>query len=113
MRIEIHHYIHQNGTDDSQIVKLIKQVLHITQNIMSITEDLKAKVATLQTTIDDTQSQFIVKMATLEAKVQELLDQIANGNNDPALLEIANAIDAATADLKSTFPEEPPTEPEA
>lgn len=109
--VDHNHYIHQNGPEESQIVKLLKQILNINQNIMGIAEDLKAKVEVLQATIDDTQSQFIIKMATLEARVEELLEIIANGNNDPKLLEIGAAIEAATADLRTTFPEEPQPKP--
>lgn len=107
MRIDIHHYIHQNGEEDSQIIKLIKQVLHINQNIMGKIEELNAKADALQAAIDETQDKVLVKIATLEATVQELKDQIANGGNDPALQAIADKLDAATADLRSTFPEEP------
>lgn len=106
MRIEIHHFLHQDPEDDSKVIKLLRQVLNINNNIMSKVEDLSAKVDQLQTTIDDTQSQFIIKMATLEATIQELKDQIETGN-DPALDAIIAKVDAATADLKSTFPEEP------
>lgn len=71
---------------------------------MATIAELNEKVDLLQTTIDETQAAALEKIASLETTIQELKDEISAGGDPTALQAIADKLDAATADLKSTFP---------
>jgi ABC-type transporter Mla subunit MlaD len=116
MRIEIHHYIHQNG-DESQVLKLLKQILNINQNTMASIAQLTEKVNALQTSLDAEQQEIQDAIAGLNVTIQELRDQIAN--NEGGTVEerqaLADKLDAIKSDLEGTVNTTPtePTEPEA
>lgn len=116
MRIEIHHFLHQDPDDDSKVLKLLRQILNINQNTMASIAQLTEKVDALQTALDAEQQEIQDAIAALNTTVQELRDQIAN--NEGGTVEerqaLADKLDAIKSDLEGTInkPEEP-TEPEA
>lgn len=121
MRIEIHHYIHQNG-DDSQIIKLLRELKILNTELMSKTSAIEAKVDALQTALDEEQEQIrtaVGELESLRTEVQSLRDQLAQqGADNEALDRIDVKLGSITEDLKSTIPDEPteptePTEPQA
>ena len=97
-------YIHQHPEQESEYTKLLKQLLNLNQNIMATVKELSEKADLLQATIDETQATALEKITALETTVQELKDIIAAGGDPAALQAVADKLDAATADLKSTFP---------
>jgi phage-related tail protein len=107
---EIH--IHQT-VDTNEVEKKLNRIIKQNTDLMATVAQLNEKVDLLQTTIDETQAAALEKITTLETTVQELRDQIANGGSTEELQAIADKLDAATADLKSTFPTAPPVDPEA
>jgi len=100
--MELHIHIHHHG-DDAVHAKL-NHLTHLTNKIMATVTELNEKVDLLQATIDETQAAALGKITSLETTIQELRDEIAAGGNATALQAIADKLDAATADLKSTFP---------
>lgn len=97
-----HLHIHLPGLDgiDRKLDLIIQN-----QNKMALSiADLSAKADLLQTTIDETQAAALEKISTLETTVQELRDVIAAGGDQTQLQAVADKLDNATADLKSTFP---------
>lgn len=93
--------------DEKAFDKLNDKLDHLLNHqhqIMATIAELSAKADLLQTTIDETQATALEKITTLETTVQELRDIIAAGGDPAALQEVADKLDSATADLKSTFP---------
>lgn len=113
MRIEIHHYIHQDN-NDSQVIKFLKQILNINTNIMSKVTDIEAKVDALQATLDAEQEQIQTAIDSLNDTVNELREQIAGGGADnEALDRIATKLDSIKADLEESITPEEPEQPQA
>lgn len=114
MRIEIHHFLHQDPDDDSKVLKLLRQILNINQNTMASIAQLTEKVDALQTALDAEQQEIQDAIAALNTTVQELRDQIAN--NEGGTVEerqaLADKLDAIKSDLEGTI-NKPEPEPEA
>lgn len=104
MRITFDVNVNLNMARDPEIMRLLNEIIKQNTTTMATIQELNAKVDTLQTTIDETQAAALDKITTLETTVQELRDQIANGGDATELQAIADKLDAATADLKATFP---------
>jgi len=99
--VNINIHLHADmGDMEEKLDVIIKQ----NHKLMATIAQLSEKVDLLQTTIDETQATALEKITTLETTVQELKDVIAAGGEQGALQEVADKLDAATADLKSTFP---------
>lgn len=119
MQIRIRHdvYIHTNPEQDSEVVKLLREIKILNTELMSKTTAIEAKVDALQTALDEEQEQIRTAVSELEAlrtEVQSLRDQLAGqGADNEALDRIDAKLGAITDDLKSTIPDAPtePTEP--
>jgi ABC-type transporter Mla subunit MlaD len=119
MQIRIRHdvYIHTNPEQDSEVVKLLRELKIINQNTMESIDQLIEKVNALQTSLDAEQQEIQDAIAALNTTVQELRDQIAN--NEGGTVEerqaLADKLDAIKSDLEGTVNTTPtePTEPEA
>jgi hypothetical protein len=70
------------------------------ENLMSLADELLAKIADVQATVDATQATVAVKIAELEAVIAALS---ANPTAADVAASVA-ALEAVKADLESTFP---------
>lgn len=104
MRIEIHHYIHQKPEQESELLKLVKQILNLNTDMAKNIADLSAKADELQTALDQVQSKVEENTATLQAEIQELKDIIAAGGSGAEIDAVFAKLDATLVDLNSTFP---------
>lgn len=115
MRIDIHHYIHQHPEQESEISKLLRQLLKLNTEIMSKATEVEAKIDALQSKLDTEQEEVLASVNELKAEIQSLKDIIAGGATDGEALDRSLAkLDAIAADLESTVsPTTPPPTPEA
>lgn len=101
-------YIHQHGEQESEVIKILKELKIITTELMSKTTDIEAKVDALQTALDNEQAQIQTAIDALNTTVQELRDQIAAGQTDnDALDRIATKLDGIKSDLEGTIADAP------
>src|SRR5688572_11708213 len=52
MRIEIHHYLHQDPDDDSKVIKLLRQIINLNTTTVAKIDELNQKVTDLQAAVD-------------------------------------------------------------
>lgn len=114
LRIRVDHYIHANPAQDSEVTKLLREILNINKNTMASIAELTQKVDALQAALDAEQQEIQDAIAALNTTVQELRDQIAN--NEGGTVEerqaLADKLDAIKSDLEGTVSNTPPA-PEA
>lgn len=114
LRIDVHHYIHQHPEQESELLKLVRENLNITKNIMASIADLQAKVTELQTTVDTEQQEIADALAALQTEVQRLTDIIAANGTPEQLQAEVDKIQGIIDDVKTTIPNLPtPNPPEA
>lgn len=114
MRIEIHHYLHQDPDDDSKVIKLLRQIINLNTTTVAKIDEVNEKLTALQTAVDEEQQEVANALAALQTEVQTLKDIIAAGGaaTEEQLQAVVTNIDAIIADVKTTIPNLPPPEEE-
>ena len=112
MRIEIHHFLHQDPDDDSKVIKLLRQIINLNTTTVAKIDELNQKVTDLQAAVDTEQQEVANALAALQTEVQTLKDIIASGSaaTEEQLQAVVNNIDAIIADVQTTIPNLPPPE---
>lgn len=120
--IYIEHYTvnYHNHIDTAEIISLLNILKLQNTKIMSAIDDLKAKVAELQTSVDAEQAQIQTLLdqsngtiAELQAQVTVLQGELANGATAAQIAEVATSIQSTIDDIKSTVADVPPPPPPA
>jgi methyl-accepting chemotaxis protein len=106
MRIEIHHYIHQNG-DESQVLKLLKQILNLNT-------DMAKKIDEINEQLDEINS----ATNNIAADLDRLANQTDGGLSPQEAESVTTRLRESATALRAVAnrnPEEetPPPTPEA
>ena len=106
MRIEIHHYIHSNTEHDSDVIKLLRKILNINENIMAKQEQFESVLSRIDTATNK-----------IAEQLRALKDQISNQGlpgdvEDQVLARLETAatqLEAVGASPENPVPEVPET----
>lgn len=105
IKIVHEHYIHFVPQEsDSEITKLLRQIIKQNTEMAKNIADLSAKADELQTALDAVQAKVQENTATLQTEIQELKDIIAAGGSGAEVDAVFAKLDATLVDLNSTFP---------
>ena len=106
-------YLHPRTEQESEVLKLLRELKILNTQTMSKITDIEAQVDALQTKLDAEQQEIQDAINALNATVQELRDQIAGGATDTEALDrIATKLTDITADLEATVTPPTPEEPQ-
>lgn len=107
--IHIENYNVHNHIDAAEILSTLNILKLQNKNIMAAIDDLKAKVAELQTSVDAEQAQIQTLLdqsnntiTELQAQVATLQGELANGATAAQIAEVVTGIQSTIDDIKST-----------
>lgn len=79
--------------------KDVQRILNVLEDIMAAIDDLRAEVATLQATVDADQASDAAVVAAMQAEIDRLTGELANGATAAQVAEVVEALRAISADV--------------
>jgi hypothetical protein len=98
-----------------EVLSKLNLIIFNQTKTMALIDDLKAQLATLQTSVDAEQAQIqalldasTVTVEALKAQIAILEEQLASGATPAQIQEVIDALKVIQADIESTVADVPP-----